>query len=34
MTFAFLAARLLLEAWRGGKTADHDLFSFCRLRRT
>jgi glycine/D-amino acid oxidase-like deaminating enzyme len=33
MTFAFLAARLLLDRLRGGQSGDHDLFSFGRHRR-
>jgi len=33
MTFAFLAARLLLERWRGTLSDDHVLFEFDRLRR-
>jgi glycine/D-amino acid oxidase-like deaminating enzyme len=33
MTFAALAARLLLDEWRGHRSRDHDLFSFGRLRR-
>ena len=32
MTFAFLAARLLLERWQGVKSEDHELFEFARLR--
>jgi glycine/D-amino acid oxidase-like deaminating enzyme len=32
MTFAFLAARLLLERWQGKKSRDHALFEFARLR--
>jgi glycine/D-amino acid oxidase-like deaminating enzyme len=32
MTFGSLAARLLLEYWRGTRSADQDLFSFGRLR--
>lgn len=31
MTFAALAARMLVEQWRGVKTADHDLFRFGRF---
>lgn len=30
MTFGFLAARLLLDWYRGGRSADHQLFSFGR----
>ena len=30
MTFAALAARLLLEQWRGRSSPDHDLFAFGR----
>ena len=33
MTFAALAARVLLEQWRGVKSADHELFAFGRPRR-
>ena len=33
MTFAALAARVLLEQWRGMKSADHELFSFGRPAR-
>ncbi len=33
MTFAFIAARLLLEWIRGTRSADHDLFAFNRHRR-
>jgi glycine/D-amino acid oxidase-like deaminating enzyme len=33
MTFAFLAARLLLERWQGKATEDHALFEFGRTRR-
>ena len=32
MTFGSLAARLLLEHWRGIRSADQRLFSFGRLR--
>jgi glycine/D-amino acid oxidase-like deaminating enzyme len=32
MTFGSLAARLLLEHWRGQHGADHRLFHFSRLR--
>jgi hypothetical protein len=32
MTFSLLAARLLLEQWRGRATRDHELFSFGRFR--
>jgi glycine/D-amino acid oxidase-like deaminating enzyme len=32
MTFGFLAARLLLERWRGVKSRDHALFQFDRIR--
>jgi glycine/D-amino acid oxidase-like deaminating enzyme len=34
MTFGFLAARLLLERWRGVTSRDHALFQFDRLRRS
>jgi glycine/D-amino acid oxidase-like deaminating enzyme len=34
MTFGSLAARLLLDRWLGGRSRDHDLFAFDRLRRT
>ena len=30
MTFGFLASRLLLDWYRGGRSADHALFSFSR----
>ena len=30
MTFAALAARILVEQWRGIKSADHELFAFNR----
>ena len=30
MTLGFLASRLILEWYRGGRTADHDLFAFSR----
>ena len=30
MTFAALAARMLVEHWQGRQTPDHDLFSFSR----
>ena len=30
MTYGFLAARLLLEWYRGDRSADHDLFAFSR----
>ena len=30
MTFAALAARILVEQWRGIKSADHELFAFDR----
>lgn len=33
MTFAALAARLLLERWQGTASGDHALFEFGRLRR-
>jgi glycine/D-amino acid oxidase-like deaminating enzyme len=33
MTFGFLAARLLLEWWHGGKSGDHRLFGFDRMTR-
>jgi glycine/D-amino acid oxidase-like deaminating enzyme len=33
MTFAALAARVLLEQWRGVRSADHDLFAFGRPTR-
>jgi glycine/D-amino acid oxidase-like deaminating enzyme len=32
MTFGFLAADLLLDWYRGDRSADHDLFAFGRLR--
>jgi glycine/D-amino acid oxidase-like deaminating enzyme len=32
MTFACLAARLLLERWQGVKSRDHALFEFARVR--
>ena len=32
MTLGFLAARLLLEQWRGIESSDHQLFGFARLR--
>lgn len=32
MSFAALAARVLLEQWRGIESADHQLFAFNRLR--
>jgi glycine/D-amino acid oxidase-like deaminating enzyme len=32
MTFGSLAARLLLEQWRGIRSPDHELFRFGRLR--
>jgi glycine/D-amino acid oxidase-like deaminating enzyme len=32
MTFAFLAARLLLERWHGEQSGDHALFEFGRVR--
>jgi glycine/D-amino acid oxidase-like deaminating enzyme len=31
MTFGLLAAHMLLEQWRGVRSADHDLFRFDRL---
>jgi glycine/D-amino acid oxidase-like deaminating enzyme len=31
MTFASLAARLLLEHWHGERSPDHPLFHFSRL---
>ena len=31
MTFASLAARILLEQWQGRVSADHDLFAFGRV---
>jgi glycine/D-amino acid oxidase-like deaminating enzyme len=34
MTFGFLAARLLLEQWRGVRSPDHALFRFGRRRST
>jgi glycine/D-amino acid oxidase-like deaminating enzyme len=34
MTFAFLAARLLLERWQGTMSGDHALFEFGRMRRS
>lgn len=33
MTFGFLAARMLLELWRGRESTDHALFAFSRGRR-
>jgi len=33
MTFGALAARLLLDRWQGGRSRDHDLFTFDRRRR-
>jgi glycine/D-amino acid oxidase-like deaminating enzyme len=33
MTFGSLAARLLVEHWRGERSSDHRLFAFSRLRR-
>ena len=30
MTFGFLASRLLLDWYRGGRSADHALFRFSR----
>ena len=32
MTFGFLAARLLLDLWRGRPSRDTELFRFSRLR--
>jgi len=32
MTFGFLAARMLLDYWRGIKSPDHALFAFGRMR--
>jgi glycine/D-amino acid oxidase-like deaminating enzyme len=32
MTFAALAARILVEQWQGIRSPDHDLFAFSRLR--
>jgi hypothetical protein len=32
MTFGSLAARLLLEYWRGERSPDQQLFRFGRLR--
>jgi hypothetical protein len=32
MTFALLAARMLLEHFRGVHSPDHDLFAFGRYR--
>jgi glycine/D-amino acid oxidase-like deaminating enzyme len=32
MSFASLAARMLLEQWRGIESDDHQLFAFNRLR--
>ena len=32
MTFGFLAAGLLLDWYRGDRSADHDLFAFGRMR--
>ena len=34
MTFATLAARVLLEQWRGVQSADHELFAFGRTARS
>ena len=34
MTFGFLAARLLLDAFHGHWHPDHELFAFNRFRRT
>jgi len=34
MTFGSLAARLLLDRWKDGRSRDHTLFAFDRLRRT
>lgn len=33
MTFGFLAARLLLDWYRGDRSSDHRLFAFDRQRR-
>ena len=30
MTFGFLAARLLLDWYRGDRSPDHELFAFSR----
>ena len=32
MTFAWMAAQILLEQWKGIASSDHQLFSFNRLR--
>ena len=32
MTFAALAARILVEQWRGVASTDHELFAFNRTR--
>lgn len=32
MTFAALAARILVEQWQGEASRDHDLFAFSRVR--
>ena len=32
MTFGFLAARMLVEQWKGLRSRDHELFAFDRLR--
>src|SRR5439155_1958284 len=34
MTFGFLAARMLLEQYRGIRSSDHRLLAFDRRRRT
>ena len=34
LTFASLAARLLLERWQGVQSGDHALFEFARMRGT
>ena len=34
MTFACLAARLLVEQWKGHRSSDHDLFAFGRGRKS
>lgn len=32
LTFAYLAARMLLERWQGVRSSDHELFAFGRVR--
>jgi hypothetical protein len=34
MTFAALAARILVEQWQGVVSADHDLFAFNRAAKS